>query len=312
MGQSRVKRNPTHWLRQRIQGSRVLWPILAVFVVPAGRLASKGHPAGQRILVGVLAIVTALIALAMLLNTAVLLAGLDGDAGEIAARLAADVDQRRLLSRWLSRARWARQVGGTAGVLVWAVGLGGHGNLFLLAAGGIALGAFSAEMHHIRRRPGPRVARLEIRTIREYVSRSDERRMLGVAGIAAVLVFAGAVARLCRTAAWWGASAVAVLALARWAQQRVVSRPRPAVSERLTAADDLARNLAVGAGLAVPATFVALALVAEGLFSMSALVGRVGKIAGAVVWLYAILLWWRNRRLGLDSLLTATSPSVLA
>ncbi len=58
----------------------------------------------------------------VLLSLGLQLAGMDGDAPQIAQHLAADPDQQRLLQRWLERARWARFVGGFAGVVAWFFG----------------------------------------------------------------------------------------------------------------------------------------------------------------------------------------------
>ncbi|TPW11138.1 MAG: hypothetical protein FD127_3392 [Acidimicrobiaceae bacterium] len=40
-------------------------------------------------------------------------------------------------------------------------------------------------------------------------------------------------------------------------------------------------------------------------------IGQVGRLLGATAWLYALYLWWHNRRLGLDFLLTERRQSVL-
>jgi hypothetical protein len=102
-----------------------------------------------------------------------------------------------------------------------------------------------------------------------------------------------------------------VLGAARVAQQRVATRPRPAVSDKLRRADDLARELAIGRGLARPATFFALALVARGCISLTPAIGGLGRVLGGAAWLYALYLWWHNRRLGLDFLLTEPRDTVL-
>jgi hypothetical protein len=82
----------------------------------------------------------------------------------------------------------------------------------------------------------------------------------------------------------------------------VATRPRPAVSADLTRADDLVRALAIGRGLARPATFFALAVVARAWLALEPALGGVGPTLGMAAWLYALGLWWRNRRLGLDRL----------
>lgn len=240
------------------------------------------------------------------------LAGFDGEAPEIAGRLASDPDQRRLLTRWVGRARWARFVGGFSGVLVWFLGTIGRGDLLLLGTGGIAAGAVVAEMHHMRRASGRRAARLEVRSIGDYLATRDRRRMVGVATAAGAAAMVGAWSADTRAATWWGAGAVASLAVARLAQHRVATRGRPAVSDMLTSADDVARKLAIGAGLARPATYFALALVARACFALEPTVGRLGPALGAAAWLSALILWWRNRRLGLDVLVAEQRDPLLA
>jgi hypothetical protein len=84
------------------------------------------------------------------------------------------------------------------------------------------------------------------------------------------------------------------------------------VSDKLTRADDLARELAIGRGLARPATFFALALVARGCFSLEPAIGDLARLLGGAAWVYAVYLWWHNRRLGLDFLLTETRDPVLS
>jgi hypothetical protein len=97
-------------------------------------------------------------------------------------------------------------------------------------------------------------------------------------------------------------AAVVVLGLFRLAQWRVATRARPALSPSLTRADDFVRELAIGRGLARPATFLALALVARAGFALRPTIDVLGSVIGIVAWCYAVVLWWHNRRLGLDYL----------
>jgi hypothetical protein len=249
--------------------------------------------------------------LGIILGIALQLAGFDADASEIAGQLASDPDQRRLLSRWLERARWARFVGGFSGCLLWVLGTQSKGDLLLLGTGGIAVGAMLAELHHIRPRKGPRTARLDVRSVGDYLMHQDARRMIGVGVVACMVTVTGALASEARAAMWWGLTAVVALVAARLAQQRVATRPRPAVSDKLRRADDLARELAIGRGLARPATFFALALVARGCYSLMPAIGGLGRVLGGAAWVYALYLWWHNRRLGLDFLLTEPHDAVL-
>jgi hypothetical protein len=136
----------------------------------------------------------------------------------------------------------------------------------------------------------------------------------GLLGLAVMVTgIVGALTRhVARSAIWWGLTAVVVLVLAHVAQCRVASRPRPAVSEKLTQADDLVRMLAISRGLARPATFFAVALVSAGCRGLVPFIGKAGTILSVMAWLYGIVLWWKNRRLGLDFLLTEPSEPVLA
>jgi hypothetical protein len=183
---------------------------------------------------------------------------------------------------------------------MWIVGTSGRGDLLLLGTGGIAIGAMLAELHHVRPRKGPRTAGLRVRSVDDYLMSQDARRMIIVSLLAGAVVIVGA---------------VVALGTARLAQVRVATRPRPALSESLTRADDLARELAIGRGLARPATYFALALIARGCYSLmgvGGVIGNLGRVCGGAAWLYALYLWWHNRRLGLDFLLIANAEPILA
>jgi hypothetical protein len=90
----------------------------------------------------------------------------------------------------------------------------------------------------------------------------------------------------------------------------VVTRARPAVSEGLTRADDLARELAIGRGLGRPAAYFALALVARACSALQPTIGDAAQVLGVAAWLTALVLWWQNRRLGLDLLTSARRDRV--
>jgi hypothetical protein len=289
--------------------SRWLLAAVSTLLVGSGFLFLLG---GNKVaVIATLVVMAALISL-FVLSLALQLAGLDADAAAIADHLAVDPEQRRLLTRWLSRARWARFVGGMSGCVICVLGTRGQSDLLLLGTGGLAVGAMLAELHHVRPRKARRTAGLRVRSVRDYLMHQDARRMVIVGLFACALVVMGIVNSNSRAAVWWGSSALAVLGLARLAQERVASRPRPALSEALTKADDLARELAIGRGLARPATYFALALIARGCYSLVGEVGDLGRTFGGAAWLYAAYLWWHNRRLGLDFLLTASGAPVLA
>jgi hypothetical protein len=169
-----------------------------------------------------------------------------------------------------------------------------------------------AEVHHARPRRGPRTARLDVRTVGDYMMRQDARRMIGVAIVGVGVAVAGVVSARSVASVWWGLAAIGTLGVARLVQQRVVSRPRPAAAPNLIRADDLARELAIGRGLARPATFFALTLIARGWYALMPEIGQPGRLLGAAAWIYALYLWWHNRRLGLDFLLTEPGDPVLS
>ena len=238
--------------------------------------------------------------------------GVDTDVPELARHLAAHPEQQRLLTRWLARARWARFVGGVAGLVACGLATNLRGNLLLFGTAGIFVGAVLAELHHVRRPHGPRTARLEVRTVGDYLLTSDARWMVGVAIAAAATASLGAFDGDTRGATWWAFAALGVLGLTRLVQQRVASRARPAVSPELTRADDLARELAIGRGLARPATYVGLALLSEAADSLQPLLGSAASVLTSACWLTAFVRWWQNRRLGLDFLKQRTQEPVIA
>jgi hypothetical protein len=249
----------------------------------------------------------ATVVLYLLFHSVRMLAGVDPEAGYIAAHLGRDRDQQRLLARWLLRARWARNIGGLAGLIFWLIGTSAQGDVLVFGLGGVALGAMAAELHHMRPSPGPRTARLEPRSVGDYLMEQDRRRMIGAA-IAAGVLAASAMALGERTAAIVGALALLVLLAARTLQMRVATRGRPATADHLRRADDFARELAIGRGLARPATFFALALVARGCFILGDATNGALVLVGVVIWIYALGLWWNNRRLGLDFVLERREP----
>jgi hypothetical protein len=295
-------------LRTRRTAAAIATTLVAASTLIVAR-SDDSSPADLTTIV-IVALLGALV-LFVLLNLGFQLAGVDGEAPEIAEHLVSQPDQQRLLTRWLSRARWARFVGGFSGLLVWFLGTSARGDVLVLGTGGIAAGAVVAELHHIRRAGGARTARLDVRSVGDYLSTKDARRMLAVALAAAVTAAVGVLSADTRTATWWGLGAIAALSVARLAQHRVATRARPAVSEALTRADDLARELAIGAGLARPATYFALALTARAFFALEPTIGGFGPALGAAAWLYALYLWWRNRRLGLDAVVAEHRDPVL-
>jgi hypothetical protein len=237
-----------------------------------------------------------------------ILIGVDPDVPMLAAQLAPDHDQQRLLERWMLRARRSRNIGGICGMVVWVLGTRLEGDVLLCGVGGIALGAMLAELHTVRPSRGPRTATLDVRALGAYLMDQDRNRMLAAAVAGASLTAVAIGVDGFGLAAWCGAGALAVLGLANVVQRRVASRPRPATTESLRRADDLARELAIGRGLARPATYFAIALFARGCFLISPDTAGLGGVIGVAAWIYALFLWWSNRRLGLDFLLERREP----
>jgi hypothetical protein len=297
--------------RTRFFGWRV--KSLLVIVAVCALATVLPHPWGGYLLGALLAGLLVVLVLQLGLQ----LSGVDADVPDIARRLSADPEQQRLLTRWLSRARWARFVGGFAGVLAGLLGARGPQglsilDLLLFGTGGIAIGAMVAELHHVTRRHGPRSARLEVRTIGDYIMRQDQRRMVGVATAATAVAIAGLSWHDARAALWWGLAALVMLAVTATVQWRVATRPRPALTAALTRADDLARELAIGRGLARPATIFGLTLVARGAHALIPAIGRSSDLLSTAAWLFALYLWWHNRRLGLDFLMSQPGDPVLS
>ncbi len=260
---------------------------------------------GLIIMIGV-GVIWALVIVHLLLRVA----GVDAEASEIAAALAADRDQQRLLTRWLERARWFRFVGGLCGVIVWFLGARADGNPFVWGFAGIAAGAVAAELHHLRRPSGPRTARIEVRSVRNYLWPFAGWHMVATAALGAAFAVVALVVRAWSSVAL-ACGAVAVIAVGHLVQRRVASRPRPALPDSLRAADDLARELAIDRNLAWPCTYFGLSLVATAALRVGNDLWALG-LAGGMAQFYAIGLWWRNRRLGLDWVLRERPEPVLA
>jgi hypothetical protein len=284
------------------------WTIIAVSVfagltVPIARISGDDTTSPNSIVVGVLlALVTALLILG-LIGAAITLSGVDPGAELIASRLAPASDQRLLLTRWLRRTRWARNVGGYAGLLWWAFGTGFEGGILVFGVAGLTIGSMAAQLHHVRRRPGPRTASLAPRGLDAYVSRTTQTQMLVVAIIAVGVVIAGLALSDTGSASAWGIAALVVIGVAHAIQRRVASRARPALTTGLERADDLARSLAIDRGLARPATYCGLAMIASGVANFEPTLGDWAQLLSVAAWLLALIAWWRNRRLGLDALI---------
>jgi len=301
--------NGPKFLRRR---PKVWVPALLLMVLPAVMLVRVSDEGGSGVGPGtyvVLALVLIVVAFT-LVQVARMFAGVDPEVPQLAQHLAADADQQRLLTRWMVRARRARNIGGICGVIVWVLGTSLQGDLLLCGVGGIALGAMFAELHVVRRQKGPRTATLDVRSVADYLTDGDRNRMLAVAGAGLVMAATAVAVDGSGVAVWSGLAALFVLGAAHLVQRRVASRPRPAIAASLRHADDLARRLAIGRGLAQPATYFGLALLARSAFALRPEVGDVAVLLGVAAWISALVLWWSNRRLGLDFLLATRVPAL--
>ena len=312
--------NVTHYERSADEGSyplAVRWRglplIVGLFVVAiSGVLFARGATSGDGSMsFGHFLVVGLVLALVIVVVMwfGVMLAGVDPDAAVIAEELASAPDQRRLLSRWLQRSRWARNVGGLSGITWWVLGTSTHGDLLLCGVGGIAIGSMTAELHHVRRFSGPRTASLDRRSVSDYLPVGGRRRMLVVALLSMAMIVGGVVLDHAGSAVPWGLVSFLVVVAAHLVQRRVAGRPRPALAAGLRHADDLARQLAIDRGLAQPATYCALALLAHGSVDLEPSLGGAAIAMSIGAWLYALYAWWQNRRLGLDSLMDRRQPA---
>jgi len=291
----------------RTTGAAVLLATLAVGGPVLGITgANVGSIPVLRIVIAALVLLLVLLAV---IKIAATLSGFDPDAPLIAAQLAPLADQQDLLARWLQRTRWARNVGGYTGIAWWVFGTHGQGDPLLFGIGGVALGSMAAQLHQIRRRTGPRTASLDPRALSDYLPDHARRRMIAVAAAASIMVVAGLAISEARPSARWATAAIAVLVLVHAVQRRVAARPRPAVTIELRHADDLARELAVGRGLAYPATYLSLAMIAHGAAYFEPSIGAFATAVSTLVWLYALRSWMQNRRLGLDYLIDEPQPA---
>ena len=289
---------------------KVWWSAIVLIILPVAFVARASDTRdGGTTAVAVAGMALLVVALVVVLvQLGRMLAGNDPDVARLAEGLAPDPDQQRLLSRWMLRARRARNIGGLCGLVVWMLGTSAKGDLLLCGVGGIALGAMFAELHSARPPRGPRMATLDVRRVGHYLDDRDRNRMVGVASAAAVLCVTAVAIDGLGTSLWCGGAALGILGAAHVVQRRVASRPRSAIGASLRHADDLARELAIGRGLARPATYFGLALLARGAFTLGPDAGDLGTFVGVAAWIYALGLWWSNRRLGLDFLLQRPEP----
>lgn len=245
-------------------------------------------------------------------GSAALLSGVDPEADAIADRLVDEPDQQLLLARWLRRTRWARNVGGMAGLIWWLLATQGRGQLLVFGLGGVALGSMAAQLHQVRQGSGMRTASLEHRSVSGYATVATQRQLLIIAIGAVVLVVIALFAVVGtdrgepsgRAPLWWAVAALAVLAVGAGLQRTVARRPRPALATGLRYADDLARILAIGRGLGEPTAFLAAAMLAVGFLAAESTIGWPAGIVALGLQMYAVVTWWQNRRLGLHHLVT--------
>jgi hypothetical protein len=293
------------------KGRPKIWlPLVLLVALPVILVVrtGEGGPGGVTPAAMVVLVLLGVLLVIVVVQAGFMFVGVDPDVPAIAARLTSEPDQQQLVARWMMRARRARNIGGLCGLTVWVLGTQLHGDVLLCGVGGIALGAMLAELHTVRPQRGPRTATLDPRALGDYLMDQDRNRMAGVAVAGAALTIVAVGLDGSRQATVCGIAVIVVIGVAHAVQRWVASRPRPATTEALRRADDLARELAIGRGLARPATYFGVALFARGAFELDPDAAGLGVVVGVAAWLYALYLWWNNRRLGLDFLLDARQP----
>jgi len=260
-------------------------------------LISAGDGAGGRPGTLVLAMLVT-IALLAALSLLSILSGADATLTRDAARLSSEPLQQALLRRWISRARWVRNVGGMAGVFVWLFATNGQGDILIFGIGGIAVGAVAGEMHLARPSQGARSADLTVRSLSRYLGRREVAAG-AVAGVACLVATGLALANGLGGRALIGSGGLGALAVVTLIGWRVALRRRPATTDSLRAADDLVRELAINHGLGAPGVSLAFALAGSALASMEPALGDSVAALSFICRVSAIAIWWFNRRLGL-------------
>jgi len=244
----------------------------------------------------------------LVLSLSVNLAGFDPEADEFATAAAPGELGERLLLRWLQRVRWRRWVGGFVGMLsglsiisLLETGDLGSGGFVYPGLLGLTLGSLSAELHHLRpRRKTTMIADLTVRSMADYTDPTDQKA-LAVCAAVALATFGYALSS--SASVGWAIAAVGIVVAAVALQHRVALRRRPALTAELREADDLLRTIAVSRGIARPAIALSLATVGIALAPSSAVFA---ESVEAVVWIVALVFWWRNRGLGLKSIRVPT------
>lgn len=232
--------------------------------------------------------------------------------------LSADVppteSARRLVVRWRDRARRWRTTAGLSTVVA-VVGIGlvvrqevrlgiGGGPLWAdpiaCGLGAAFAGAIGAEMHHLRRRPsGPRTVSLRPREVAGHLWGSSRRRLVVLAGACALAVSAHLLIPAANGSPIAGLLGLLVGASVVLVQRSIVARPRPALPEDLTAADDAIRGLAIRSVDAAGAGLVLLLLLWQ-LTQTGAAVGGGGGVLSLLLGLAYIaglalaVIWWRR------------------
>ena len=280
---------------------RARWPLLLMpILLSVFILRSSGSNPVQIAVIAVF-VVAMLIAGAMLF---VNLAGVDPDVDQRVANLTTDPASAELLTRWLSRSKHFRFVGGAAG---FVLGLGWTNTslltLLLSLLAGVAAGGAAAELHSLRRpTASPASANMIVRRVGDYVQRVDAVAMAAIAVTASMVVVLSALSSNSRSGSATIASAAAlVVVVMTYAMQRfVIVRPRPALPADLRRADDLMRRLAATIGFTKPAIALSLGLLATGLewFGSDGL----GTLLALLLW-GASLGWYIDSRQSSKNLL---------
>ncbi len=237
-------------------------------------------------------------------HTILLCSGADPNAEVIARRLTTGHLEQELVTRWLQRSRWSRNVGGITGFLAGLLLLISENPIGMAVTGGIAgiaVGSLLAESHLLstdeRSADQRRVVDLRPRRPSDYWQ-PKRQLLLILVGLAAASVATAEIIGddTIEVSSRWSTAAAATVAAAMIFQWRIANRRRPALPESLRSADDLIRHLAITRGVADPALMCSLVFLAKATHPGHATVS-------ALLWLAALRVFWTNRRLGLDWLM---------
>ena len=259
----------------------------------------------------VLAVAFGLAMLIIIVQMGLGIAGFDADAARIADRLASGNTERALVTRWLERSRWFRHLGGIAGLLFGTLTFQSIGRGLTFSLLGLAAGSLLAEAHLLgvsapRQR---RLGDLRARSVTDYWAPREQFALAALALVAIVLLVQELIGGELTISTAWAIAALMVVGVCLMCQWRTATRRRPVLGDGLRNADDLVRHLAITRGMARPATMAVLVLLANAT-ATSTSDGSAGDVLSLGLWITALAVFWKNRRLGLDYLLDTPGAPV--